>query len=127
MHVIALSLLVATLAGCAVPKPGPLVGRPYWVELTPPQRVESITWGAEGALRGAVKGAAIGAPFGAPALGAAAGAGLGWHEGRALGAREALDAGRREQRARWIWEQQRRSRAARAQALAGGPSTPGYR
>ena len=125
MHMIALSLLVATLAGCAAPSP--FVSRPYWAELTPRQRVESITWGAEGAVRGAAQGAVIGAVAGAPALGAAAGGTLGWIEGRTLGAREARDAGRREQRARWAWEQQRRSRAAREQALAGGPSTPGYR
>ena len=129
-HMIALSLLVATLAGCAAPRPferPPFVSRPYWVELTPRGRVESVTWGAEGALRGAAKGAVIGGFLGAPLRGAAAGAAVGWMEGRTLGARAAREAGRREQRLRWIWEQQRRTAAAYEQALAGGPSTPGYR
>ena len=54
----------------------------------------------------------------APALGAAAGAAVGWIEGRTLGARAALEAGRRARRARWIWEQQRRTAAAYEQARA---------
>lgn len=125
MHRIALSLLVATLAGCATP--GPFVTRPYWVEIPAAQRPAVLPFAAEAVVRGAAQGAVIGAVAGAPALGAAAGGTLGWIEGRTLGAREALDAGRRAQRARWIWEQQRRTAAAYEQALAGGPSTPGYR